>query len=525
MFYSDIHIVAVKMNECAQQNIPFLFAFNFELNEALFVENPSEQNEFLFQTTIGKNCNPAHALQKKIDNIEFESEPFNNYEHRFNIVKSALQRGDSFLVNLTSRTPVATNLSLREIFDATDALYRLYIPNRFVCFSPERFILIQEDGTISTDPMKGTIDASLPNAEEIILNDRKETAEHATVVDLLRNDISMNASDVHVERYRYITKIKGQDKSILQVSSEIKGKLSADWRTRVGNIILDMLPAGSISGAPKNSTVATIKKAEESERGFYTGVFGYYDGNSLDSGVLIRYIEQDADGKFYFRSGGGITAMSDAKSEYEEVKQKIYLPIMEPKFSEVICVRDGKIMHAEYSLQRMKRTTNHFSGCDIELPNLAAMLPDDAKKGKYKCRIVYGKTVERVEFSAYEAHMRNSVAIVEDDSIDYTYKSTNRDDLRRLVTQAGTDDVIIVKNGVVTDASYCNVVFEDADGNLFTPEDTLLRGTCRQRLLDNGIIQSRKIRREDIPNYKFVYFINAMMDIDECQKMEIQKLK
>ena len=262
MFYSDIHIVVCKMNECAKRNIPFLFAFNFELNEALFIENPSEQTEILFQTTLGGNSKPATALTKKADNISFRSEPFDDYERRFNIVKQALQRGDSFLVNLTSRTPVSTNLSIKEIFDSTDAPYRLYVPERFVCFSPERFVLIQEDGTISTDPMKGTIDASLPNAEETILSNPKETAEHATVVDLLRNDISMNASNVHVARYRYITLIKGQEKSILQVSSEIKGQLSADWRSKVGDIILDMLPAGSISGAPKNSTVATIKKAD-----------------------------------------------------------------------------------------------------------------------------------------------------------------------------------------------------------------------------------------------------------------------
>ncbi|MBQ6560722.1 MAG: chorismate-binding protein, partial [Paludibacteraceae bacterium] len=214
------------MNECAKRNIPFLFAFNFELNEALFIEDPSSQTEILFQTTLGGNSKPATALTKKTDNISFRSEPVDDYERRFNIVKQALQRGDSFLVNLTSRTPVSTNLSIKEIFDSTDAPYRLYVPERFVCFSPERFVLIQEDGTISTDPMKGTIDASLPNAEEAILSNPKETAEHATVVDLLRNDISMNASNVHVARYRYITLIKGQEKSILQVSSEIKGQLS-----------------------------------------------------------------------------------------------------------------------------------------------------------------------------------------------------------------------------------------------------------------------------------------------------------
>ena len=87
-----------------------------------------------------------------------------------------------------------------------------------------------------------------------------------------------------------------------------------------------MLPAGSVSGAPKTATIHLIHKAEqEQKRGFYTGVFGYYDGERLDSGVLIRYIEK-VQGKFYFRSGGGITVNSNCLSEYNETIEKIYLP-------------------------------------------------------------------------------------------------------------------------------------------------------------------------------------------------------
>lgn len=87
-----------------------------------------------------------------------------------------------------------------------------------------------------------------------------------------------------------------------------------------------MLPAGSISGAPKEETVRIIQQAEQEPRGFYTVVFGYYDGTVLDTAVLIRYIEKEGD-KYYYRSGGGITAYSDCKSEYEEVIEKVYLPI------------------------------------------------------------------------------------------------------------------------------------------------------------------------------------------------------
>ena len=88
-----------------------------------------------------------------------------------------------------------------------------------------------------------------------------------------------------------------------------------------------MLPAGSISGAPKEATRKIIQEAESEPRGYYTGVCGYYDGNELDSAVIIRYIEND-ENQYYFRSGGGITAYSDCEEEYKEVLEKIYLPIV-----------------------------------------------------------------------------------------------------------------------------------------------------------------------------------------------------
>ena len=95
---------------------------------------------------------------------------------------------------------------------------------------------------------------------------------------------------------------------------------------QLGDILFSMLPAGSITGAPKKKTMQIIREAEGYERGFYTGITGYFDGDSLDSAVMIRFVEQEADG-MYFKSGGGITFKSDARSEYEEMKQKIYVPI------------------------------------------------------------------------------------------------------------------------------------------------------------------------------------------------------
>jgi para-aminobenzoate synthetase component 1 len=253
-----------------------------------------------------------------------------SYRRKFETTARGLARGDSYLVNLTLQTPIECDLSLEEIFLASDAPYSLYLPGRFVCFSPERFVRIDKGGTISTCPMKGTINAEIPGAEQIILDDFKESAEHATVVDLLRNDLSLSAAKVRVERYRYVERLKTSEREILQVSSDIRGELGQDYHQRLGDVIFSMLPAGSVSGAPKESTLDIIRNSESGPRGFYAGVFGYYDGDEFDSGVIIRYIEE-IDGQKHFRSGGGVTAYSRMEDEYDEALEKIYLPFARRK--------------------------------------------------------------------------------------------------------------------------------------------------------------------------------------------------
>jgi len=317
--------VKKRMNDCGRMKTPFLFAVDFDMKEGIFIENPLHQTEVLFRTPTAKVSQQSKLLSTFID-LSAQPITLSEYKDRFDIIMQGLMRGDSYLTNLTVRTPVQTNLSLEEIFLLSNSPYGLYIPGKFVCFSPERFIRIAND-TISTNPMKGTISAEVSNAKCVILGDPKETAEHNTIVDLMRNDIGMVAEDVQVERFRYIDRIKTHNGDILQVSSEITGRLPKDNLSHLGDIVFRMLPAGSVSGAPKQSTVNLIHKAEPETRGYYTGVFGYFDGSELDTAVLIRFIVQD-ENKLFFHSGGGITINSNHKSEYDEVLKKIYLPII-----------------------------------------------------------------------------------------------------------------------------------------------------------------------------------------------------
>lgn len=371
-----------KINRLASQDEPFLFVINYQGDKA-FIRLLSDINpeECLFDFEGRGNWRENHSeemgdfkriyeensreIPKEIsEKKKFRGTPldspiswqitpplYNNYERSFGIVKSNIMAGNSYLTNLTCRVPVSCNLSLEDIFHRAKGKYKLLLRrkrnlNPFVCFSPETFVRIK-GGRIYSYPMKGTLDASLPDAEKQLMEDRKEAAEHATIVDLIRNDLSRVAENVRVDKYRYIDVLHTNKGDILQTSSEISGRLPEDYPQHLGEILDAQLPAGSITGAPKDKTMQIIHEAEGYDRGFYTGIMGIYDQGELNSAVMIRFVEEEASpsktekGKnsevsreLYFKAGGGITSKSDCRKEYEEVIQKIYLPIQENPSSE-----------------------------------------------------------------------------------------------------------------------------------------------------------------------------------------------
>ena len=307
------------LNSLGKRREPFLFISDFKaqkLEVILLKDLESSDVEFC----IDEN----YTYKEHTHSLNTTPIDFKKYDEKFNAVIEKIKSGETYILNLTQATKIESKQTLKTIFNVANAHYKLRFKDKFVCFSPEKFIQI-EDNTIHTFPMKGTIDASLENAEEKILADSKEMAEHIMIVDLLRNDLSIVATDVEVKEFRYISKIEAGNKNLLQVSSHISGKLQENWHEKIGTILKSLLPAGSISGAPKKNTLEIIEKVEEYERGFFSGVFGVYNGETLDSGVMIRFIEKTEDG-FIYKSGGGITLDSNVKLEYEELQDKIYLP-------------------------------------------------------------------------------------------------------------------------------------------------------------------------------------------------------
>ncbi|WP_295417899.1 aminodeoxychorismate synthase component I [Sulfurovum sp.] len=311
-----------KINTLGSKREPFLFIISYDKTKIFAQPLDSLDDNIFYKLEDWRN----YPVQKREKAFTFSKHPidFSTYKKAMEQILEEIRSGNTYLLNLTFKTPVESSFSLEEIFTYARAKFKLYFKGEFICFSPERFIEIK-DNTIATYPMKGTIDASLPNAKESILGNEKEMAEHVMIVDLMRNDLGIIGNEVKVEKFRYVDKIKAGNKALFQVSSKITAKLNKNWKDSIGTLLDQLTPAGSITGTPKKSTVNIIKNVENYDRGFYTGIFGVFDGKDLRSGVMIRFIEKENNTLIY-KSGGGITIDSDAKSEYAELTDKIYLP-------------------------------------------------------------------------------------------------------------------------------------------------------------------------------------------------------
>ncbi len=312
------------MNALGLKQEAFLFITDFEFTKALILkQNEIDSRKIKF--SFGKHIN---FKEKNIHKpLKFDKFPcsFETYDSSFKKVMNEIHAGNTYLLNLTFQSAIQTNYSLEDIFYSSRSPFKLLYKDVFVVFSPEIFVRIK-NGRIYSYPMKGTIDASIPDAHNIILNKPKEIAEHHTIVDLIRNDLNMVSSEVKLEKFRYIDKIKTNQKNLLQVSSEISGILPEDFNARIGNIFEKLLPAGSVSGAPKHKTLEIIHAIENFDRKFYTGIAGFFDGKALESFVMIRFIEKQGE-QLFFKSGGGITFLSSPFEEYQEMIDKIYLSI------------------------------------------------------------------------------------------------------------------------------------------------------------------------------------------------------
>ena len=192
---------------------------------------------------------------------------------------------------------------------------------------------------------------------------------------------------------------------------------------------------------------------------------------------------------------------------------------------ESIKLKDGVIQNLEFHQSRLNRSMDElFPGAQkIDLLQ-AISIPEDCKSGTFKIRILYLDTVQKIEIEPYQYRSIQSLKVVYHESIDYHLKCTDRQLLDELFAQRGDcDDIIIVKNGLVTDSFATNLLFFDGH-RWFTPSTSLLKGTKRQLLLDQGMIAEKEIREEEIRNYQQIGLINAMIEFEEMPVVAVERV-
>jgi 4-amino-4-deoxychorismate lyase len=191
---------------------------------------------------------------------------------------------------------------------------------------------------------------------------------------------------------------------------------------------------------------------------------------------------------------------------------------------ETIRIENGKLWNLSFHNERLNRSIKELFGTDnrYDLGKIISM-PENLPKGKVKCRVLYTTDIVSITFQKYEIRKLSSLRIVENDSIEYAYKFEDRKCLEELKSGITSDDILIVKNGYITDTSFTNLIFWDGT-KWITPATPLLKGTMRAMLLDEQKIYEEDIRKSEIRFFKCAGLINAMMGLDDCIKIDINNI-
>lgn len=191
---------------------------------------------------------------------------------------------------------------------------------------------------------------------------------------------------------------------------------------------------------------------------------------------------------------------------------------------ETIQIRHRKAERIKLHNMRMNYSRQKLFGCSdfIDLQNHIPAI-DNFPDEIYKCKVVYSKTIENIIITPYSPRKIESLELVECNDIDYTHKFENRVRLDDLKAKSMADEIIIVKNGLVTDTSFSNLIFYDGRRWL-TPQTPLLEGTMRRYLLDKQMIVVKKITPNDLHSFISVKLINAMLDFSNTTEIMIDKV-
>jgi len=193
---------------------------------------------------------------------------------------------------------------------------------------------------------------------------------------------------------------------------------------------------------------------------------------------------------------------------------------------ETIKVRDGEVINIDYHSNRFNMTRKELfnTGPAVDLFT-KIIIPEYARKGVFKCRIEYNDQIRKIDFIPYEIKRVRTLKLVEADGLDYNYKYINRSGIEELMGKNnGCDDILMVKEGLITDTSYANIIVRGNDRIWYTPSSYLLRGTKREYLLNHGLVREKIITPASLKKFRELRLINSMLDIDDTESIPVRTI-
>lgn len=450
---------------------------------------------------------------------------FEQYKSDLEKIKEEIANGNTYEVNYTYDRHVDCEADEFELFNfllkkqATP--YNAFIKNdieTIFSFSPELFFELK-NGHILTKPMKGTVPRGIDEVQDkknvdFLKNDIKNRAENVMIVDLLRNDLGRIAKTGSVKVSK-LFEIETH-KTLHQMTSQIEADLLDG--TTLFEVFKAIFPCGSITGAPKISTMKIIDRLEKGSREVYCGAIGLISPKKTVFSVPIRILQKKSDEKTYrYRVGGAIVWNSDIKEEWEETLTKSKILEEDFKLIETIKVECGKpFLWAEH-LGRLKNSAKHF-GFNFN-PELETLKPTQdgmlrillSKDGSYS--LEYKKLVRsevcKVEISPKKVDSRKAFLYHKT-----TYRPYYEESFKKIVDGKIYDELFFNEKGELTEGARSNVLLT-INGKLYTPpvKCGLLNGVLRQNLLDRGICTEKILYKEDLLLAENVYCINSVRGI------------
>jgi len=191
---------------------------------------------------------------------------------------------------------------------------------------------------------------------------------------------------------------------------------------------------------------------------------------------------------------------------------------------ETIKVKDGNFYNLHYHSERMNNSRRIlFNSKDYIYLQTLLVVPENCGSGVFKCRVEYSQDINKIEFLPYEIRKIETLQLIIDNEIDYKFKFTDRSRFEELKKQTKVSDILIIKNGYITDTSFSNIVFFDGK-NWITPSTSLLEGTKRKELLQKGIILEKEIHQDDLKKFTKAKLINAMLDMEDSEEINISRI-